>query len=68
MKGTSLKEVICLDDGNKYYFNAVSGLEAIHKALYSLNLIYKDDKATINLCNDRTWELVHKGKTYACLK
>lgn len=63
-----MKEVKCLDNGKTYMFDASSGLEAIHKMLYTLNLSCKDDKATIDLCNNRTWELKHNGKTYACLK
>lgn len=63
-----MKTVKCLDNGKTYMFDASSGLEAIHKMLYTLNLSCKDDKATIDLCNNRTWELVHNGKTYACLK
>lgn len=63
-----MKEVVCLDDGTKYLFNVSNGEEAINKMLYGLNLYWKDADAKIELCNNRTWCLTHKGKTYSCLK
>lgn len=60
-----MKTVLCLDDGNKYLFNASTSREALEKMLYCLNLYWKDDEAKIEQCNNRTWCLTHKGKTYA---
>lgn len=62
-----MQTVKCLDTDTTYTFEASSGLEAIHKMLYTLNLSCKDDNAMI-LCHEYTWELQHNGKTYACLK
>lgn len=59
--------VFCLDDCSEYWFNADNGFDAIGKMLYTLNLSCTDKRAKINLHNDRTWELIHNGKTYACL-
>ncbi len=62
-----MKAVTCLDDGNRFFFEASSGLEAMHKMLYTLNLVHKDERAILDLCNNRTWCLTHNGKTYSCL-
>lgn len=60
-------KVLCLDNGNEFHFVATNGYDAISKMLYTLNLNNLDRHASINLCNGRTWELVHNGNTYACL-
>lgn len=60
-------KVFCLDDRSEYWFSAVSGFDAVNKMLCYLNLKHLDGNASINLRNDRTWELVHNGNTYACL-
>ena len=60
--------VTCLDDGNKYLFDAKNGEEAINKMLHTLNFWSRDEDAKIELCNNRTWCLTHNGKTYGCLK
>ena len=60
--------VLCLDDDKEYFVSAFNGHEAMKKMLYTLNLSHKDENAKIELCNNRTWSLVHNGKTYACLK
>lgn len=62
-----MKKVLCLDNGTEYLFDAASGYDAIQKMLYTLNLSCRDDKASIELCNGRTWSLTHDGKTYACI-
>lgn len=61
-----MKKVLCLDDGKEYYFNAITGYDAIQKMLYTLNVSHKDESAEIELCNGRTWSLIHNGKTYGC--
>ena len=62
-----MRKVFCLDNEKEYYFDAISGYDAIQKMLYTLNLEHQDDNAKIELQNDRTWCLVHNGKTYGCL-
>ena len=62
-----MKKVLCLEDGTEYFFNAISGYDAIQKMLYTLDIAHKDHRAEIELCNGRTWNLKHGGKTYACL-
>lgn len=63
----TMKRVFCLDDQTELYFSANSGYEAMQKLIYFLNLSHKDDNATIELCNGRTWSVVHNGKTYSSL-
>lgn len=60
-------KVFCLDDRRELNFFANSGYEAMQKLIYFLNLSHKDDNAKITLCNNRTWSVVHNGKTYGCL-
>jgi hypothetical protein len=62
-----MKKVLCLEDGLEYFFNAISGYDAIQKMLYTLDIVNKDYSAEIELCNGRTWSLRHSGKTYACV-
>jgi hypothetical protein len=62
-----MKKVLCLDDGREFFFTATSGYDAIQKMLYYLNLSHQDNNAKIELCNGRTWSVVHNGKTYGCL-
>jgi hypothetical protein len=62
-----MKKVLCLDDGREFFFIATSGYDAIQKMLYYLNLSHQDNNAKIELCNGRTWSVVHNGKTYGCL-
>ena len=61
------KKVFCLDDNRTFMFFANSGYEAMQKLIYFLNLSHKDDNSKIELCNERTWSVVHCGKTYGCL-
>lgn len=60
-------KVFCLDDRMEYWFSAANGFDAINKMLYCLNLKHFDNNASINLCNNRTWELNHNENTYSCL-
>ena len=62
-----MKKIFCLDDGRELSFFAESGYEAMQKLLYYLNLSHQDNDAKIELCNGRTWSVVHNGKTYGCL-
>ena len=59
-------KIFCLDDQRELSFFASSGYEAMQKLIYFLNLSHKDDNAKIELCNGRTWSVVHSGKTYGC--
>lgn len=61
------KKVYCLDDGSEYTFTARNGYEAVQKMQYYLDAVSFDKDSTIKLCNNRTWELVHDGMTYASL-
>jgi len=61
-----MNRVLCLDDGTEHYFIAENAHDAIKKMLYTLNLQHEDKNAKIELCNGRTWGLVHNGKTYGC--
>lgn len=67
MKIPPMKTVLCLDDQTELHFSANSGYEAMEKLLYYLNLSHQDNNAKIELCNGRTWSVVHNGKTYGCL-
>lgn len=62
-----MKKVFCLDDGKELLFFANSGYEAMQKLIYYLNLSHQDNNAKIELHNERTWSVVHNGKTYGCL-
>ena len=62
-----MKKVLCLENGNEYYFDANNGYDAIQKMMYTLNISHEDKDANIELCNNRTWNLTHNGKTYATL-
>lgn len=58
--------VFCLDTNEEFYFVADNGEDAINKMLYTLNVSHTDKNAKIQLINNRTWSLVHNGKTYGC--
>lgn len=62
-----MKKVLCLENGNEYYFDTNNGYDAIKKMMYTLNISHEDKDAKIELCNNRTWSLTHNGKTYATL-
>lgn len=62
-----MKRVLCLEDGKEYFFQAISGYDAIKKMLYTLNISHEDSNARLELYNHRTWSLTHNGKTYACV-
>ena len=59
-------KIFCLDDQRILSFFVESGYEAMQKLIYFLNLSHKDDNAKIELCNGRTWNVIHCGKTYGC--
>ena len=59
-------KIFCLDDQRILSFFAESGYEAMQKLICFLNLSHKDDNAKIELCNGRTWNVIHCGKTYGC--
>lgn len=59
--------VHCLDDGKVYYFNAKNGFDAMEKMKEYLNLSHLDKFARIDLHFNRTLEMDHNGKVYACL-
>lgn len=61
-----MRKVLCLEDRKEYYFDAISGYDAIQRMLYTLNIAHEDRNAKTDLCNNRTWCLTHAGKTYAC--
>ena len=55
-----------MDDGKEFWFKCEDGKTAIKSMLYFLNIGQKDSKASIKK-NEKTYELNHSGKTYACL-
>ena len=61
-------KVLCLDTGLEMVFSARTGLEAMQKALYTLDLRRLDKNAKIELAGGgRTLTMTHNGETYSTL-
>lgn len=61
-------KVLCLDTGKELAFFAKTGIEAMQKALYTLNVTRLDNSAKIELFGGgRTLAFTHNGKTYSTL-
>lgn len=59
-------EVVCLDDQQRFTFQAVTAEEALQKMLYTLNLSHMDRAATIQQTGSgKHLFMDHGGKTYA---
>ena len=59
-------KVVCLDNGNQYYYVAKTPYEAMTKMKYVLDLDNKDDACIINKTESRNHLFMdHSGKTYA---
>ena len=59
--------VFCLDTGKDMIFSASSAMDAMEKALYTLNLKEQDPNAKI-FERSRCLIFDHDGKTYSTLK
>lgn len=58
--------VVCLDNGNNYYYQAKSPEEAMTKMKYVLDLANKDGACIINRTKTgKHLFMDHSGKTYA---
>lgn len=59
-------KVVCLDNGNNYYYQAKSPYEAMTKMKYVLDLSNKDSACIINKTESgKHLFMDHSGKTYA---
>ena len=59
--------VFCLDTGKDMIFSAVDAMDAMEKAIYTLNLRKLDQNAKI-IARSRCLIFDHDGKTYSTLK